>query len=96
MGVIRILNEHGDETLEWDPADDSAVKEAHKKFKALKKDGYEFYEVKHAKGKRIDKFNKKLGKVIAAPGARSTADKATGARPRASSGGPNSSVERAA
>lgn len=88
MGEIRVLNQHGDVKVEWDPADPESTKQAREEFARLKKDGYQFYEVAETRGKPVTTFKKGLGKVLAAPGARSEADKRTGARPRAMAGGP--------
>lgn len=91
MGEMRVLNQHGDEKLEWDPADKASVAAAKKKFATLKKDGYRFYEVQETAdaSKPVDRFSAKLGRVIAAPGARSAADKTQGRRTSAMAGGPN-------
>lgn len=89
MGEMRVLNQKGDVKVEWDADDAESVKKAKAEFTQLKKDGYRFYEVAETRGKQVDRFDKKLGKLIAAPGARSEADKRTGARPRAMAGGPN-------
>ena len=91
MGEFRILTPNGDERLEWDPADTKSVKAAKDRFDALKKDGYEFYEVTETKGKRVERFSKGLGKLIAAPAGRTEADKARGTRQRGMGGGPRSS-----
>lgn len=88
MGEMTVLNQKGDIKVEWDPADADSVKRAKDEFARLKKDGYLFYEVADTRGKPIDRFSKGLGKILAAPGARSAADKRTGARPRAMAGGP--------
>lgn len=95
MGEITVLNKMGDEKLEWDPNDKEAVKAAKKEFNRLKKEGYNFYEVEERAGKQVTSFSKNLGRLIAAPGARSTADKRSGARPLASAGGPVTASERA-
>ena len=88
MGLILVLNESGDERIEWDPDDAAQVRAANKEFKRLKKDGYLFYEVQETKGRKVDRFDKKLGKLVAAPGGQTTKDKTTGTRSRAMSGGP--------
>lgn len=88
MGEMRVLTEKGDERIEWDPADAAQVEKARAEFARLKKDGYRFYEVAETPGKPVERFSKGLGRLIAAPGARSAADKAAGARPRAMAGGP--------
>ena len=88
MCEMRILNEHGDEKVEWDPADQKSVNAAQERFNRLKKDGYEFYEVTETRGKPVRRWDRKLGKLIAAPGARSKADREVGTRPRAMAGGP--------
>lgn len=92
MGEIRVLNRQGDVKVEWDPADADSVTKAKKEFEQLKKDGYEFFEVSEAKGKRVERFSKKHGKLIAAPGVKTATDKKTGSRPRAQAGGPNTQV----
>lgn len=88
MGEIVILNQHGDIKVEWDPADADSVANAKKEFARLKADGYNFYEVAEARGKPVTRFDKTLGKVLAAPGAARTRDKEKGTRPRAMRGGP--------
>lgn len=89
MGTMRVLTQAGDVGVEWDPADKESVKQAKDEFARLKKEGYEFFEVAETKGKRVTRFNKNLGKVIASPGVQSAQDKTTGARPAAMGGGPN-------
>lgn len=89
MGEMRWLSQEGDERLEWDPADKKSVAEAKKKFAALKEDGYLFYEVAETRGKAIEKFDPKVGKILAAPGAANAAERESGARPAAMRGGPN-------
>lgn len=93
MGQLVVLNASGDETLEWDPADKDSVKKAKAEYDRLKKDGFEFFTVEQTKGKKITRFDKKLGRVIAAPGGRTESNKRTGARPRAMSGGPTLRAE---
>lgn len=90
MGSIQVMNETGDETaIDWDPADDGQVAEAEKKWKELEDQGYEMFEAAETKGKRITKFKRELGRVLASPGVQSAGDKAAGRRGRASRGGPN-------
>lgn len=89
MGEIRVLTQQGDERLEWDPNDKESTAKAKAEFDRLKKEGFLFYEVAEARGRPVEKFSKKLGKVIAAPGARSDANKRAGTRQRAMAGGPN-------
>lgn len=88
MGEITVLNARGDERIEWDPNDKEQVATAKKKFKELKDEGYNFYEVAESRGKQITRFSAKAGKLLAAPGARSAADKQTGRRQAAMAGGP--------
>lgn len=88
MGEMRVLNDQGDVKVEWDPADRESVAKAKAEFERLQGEGYLFYEVAEARGKQIKKFTKGLGKVLAAPGARSDADKRREARPAAMAGGP--------
>ncbi len=92
MGEMRVLSQQGDERLEWDPADKASTAAAKAEFARRQEEGYLFYEVEEARGKPVTKFNPKAGKLIAAPGARSDADKKAGARPRAMAGGPVASV----
>lgn len=84
MGSIAILNQRGDEKIEWNPANEAETAVAKEKFDKLKKDGYEFFETVDAKGKQVKRFKKGLGKLIAAPAAK---QKAKGNRGMA--GGPN-------
>jgi hypothetical protein len=88
MGEIRVLNESGDESIAWDPADSEQVAKAKAEFDRLKGDGYRFYAVEETKGREVARFDKKLGRLIAAPGGKTSADKERGARPRAMAGGP--------
>jgi hypothetical protein len=92
MGELRILNQRGDETIAWDPGNAKEVRAAKERFDALKKDGFEFYTVEETKGKRVERFSKTLGKVIAAPGGKKEADRASGTRGRAMGGGPTAQV----
>jgi predicted HAD superfamily phosphohydrolase YqeG len=90
MGAMKILDQTGDTQIEWDPSDKKQTEEAKSKFKELKDQGYEFFEVAHTKGKQVKRWSKNLGKLIAAPGAaKSTAQKQGG---RAMAGGPNALV----
>lgn len=82
MGEIAVLNQKGDEKIEWDPSDEEATKKANEKFDKLKAEGYEFFEVEDSKGKKIKKFKAGLGKVIASPAAKKDKGK------KAMSGGP--------
>lgn len=72
MGQINVLNEKGDQTIEWQPDNTESVAKAQGAFDALKKEGYEFYESEtkevETKGKVVKAFKKTLGKVIAVPG----------------------------
>jgi hypothetical protein len=88
MGEMRVLTQAGDERLEWDPADEKSTAAAKAEFAKRQEEGYLFYEVAEARGKAVTKFDPKAGKLIAAPGARSAADKKAGTRPRAMAGGP--------
>lgn len=88
MGEMRVLNRTGDVKVEWDPADAESTARAKAEFKRLQGEGYLFYEVAEARGKQVKRFTKNAGKLLAAPGARSTADKRADARPKAMAGGP--------
>lgn len=88
MGEMRILNQHGDERLDWNPDDAKDVARAKGEFERLKGEGYHFYEVVDTKGRKVTKFSAKAGKLIAAPGGRKEADKSSGERSRAMAGGP--------
>lgn len=94
MGEMRVLNQHGDVKVEWDPDDAESVAQAQAEFTRLQSEGYLFYEVEDARGTQVKKFRKNLGKVLAAPGAQSAADKTTGARPKAMAGGPVATQHR--
>jgi hypothetical protein len=89
MGQMNVLCNKGDKIVEWDENDPESVKRAEKEWKKLKKDGYEFFEAVETKGKRVTRFNKKIGKLIAAPGVKKPADKKRGGRSKAMAGGPN-------
>lgn len=90
MNTMRVLNEKGDITVEWNPDDPESVAKARAEYDRLKEDGYEFYEVEEKKGKRVKRWDKNRSKIIAAPGVKTGKDKATGKRPKAQAGGPNS------
>lgn len=94
MGEMRILGPEGDIKLDWDPNDSESVDKAKTEFKRLKEDGYDFFAVEETKGKRVERFDKKIGKLIAAPGSKTKADKTAGTRPKAMAGGPNTNVSR--
>jgi hypothetical protein len=88
MHELVILTSDGDETLTWDPVDQASTEQARAKFEELQKAGYEFFEAAETRGKRVTLFTPGLGRLIAAPGGRSAADKKAGKRERAMSGGP--------
>lgn len=92
MGEILVLNENGDERIEWDPDDAEQVKAAKKEYKRLKGEGYNFYAVEEKPGKKVERFDKRLGRLIAAPGGKTASDRKEGTRPRAMSGGPLSAA----
>jgi hypothetical protein len=94
MGRMHVLCPAGDIVVEWDPDDSESVEQAKSEWKRLKRDGYEFYEVAQAKGKRVKQFSKKRGKVIAAPGVKTESDKKAGTRRKAFGGGPNARLIR--
>lgn len=89
MGTLVVLNQEGDIKIEWDPADADSTKKAKDEFDRLKKDGYEIYAVEERRGKTLSRFDKKAGKLLAAPGVKTSADKEKQTRPRAMAGGPN-------
>jgi predicted HAD superfamily phosphohydrolase YqeG len=89
MGQLNVMCDKGDKIVEWDENDPESVKRAESEWKKLKEKGYEFFEAVEAKGKRVKRFSKKLGKVIAAPGVKKPADKKRGTRQAAMAGGPN-------
>jgi hypothetical protein len=72
MGVIKVLNEQGDQTIEWKPEDEKSVHRAHGAFDALKAEGYEFYESKTetvvVRGPKVSRFKATLGTILAVPG----------------------------
>lgn len=90
MGALRILNQQGDIRVEWDPADPESTAHAKAEYDQLKKDGYKFYDVAETRGKQVTRWSKNAGTLLAAPGAKSAADKDKGTRRRAMGGGPNS------
>ena len=53
----------------------------------------EFYEAVEARGKRVTRFDAKAGRLIAAPGGRTAADKKAGTREKAMAGGPTARAE---
>jgi hypothetical protein len=89
MGIMQIMNQSGDITVEWDPKDEESTKKAEAEFKKLSDDGYEFFEVVDTKGKRVKKFSAKAGKLIAAPGVQNAKDRKNKERQGAMGGGPN-------
>jgi hypothetical protein len=92
MGTMHVMGPEGDVEVTWDPDDRESTDKAKAEYDRLKKEGYEFFEPVETKGKRITRWDKKLGKVIASPGVKKAADKATGKRAGAMSGGPNAAV----
>jgi hypothetical protein len=89
VGKLHILGPEGDVTIDWDPEDAASVKKAKDEWKSLKDSGFEFFDPTSKKPKRIKRFSKSLGRVIAAPGVKSKEDKKKGTRGKAMSGGPN-------
>lgn len=71
MGTLTWLSREGDETLEWDPADEKDVSKARQKFEDLKKKGYLAYtqvtKTVKEKGEVIQDFNPDLGAIIMRP-----------------------------
>lgn len=94
MGVMNVICASGDEVVEWDPDDSESVQKAKRKWDRLKAEGHEFFEPVQNKGKRVTRFSKNLGRVIAAPGVMKPSDKQTGKRPKAMAGGPNDALAR--
>jgi predicted HAD superfamily phosphohydrolase YqeG len=92
MSEMLVLDQSGDTKIEWDPSDRESTQKAKEEFAKLKKDGYEFFEVAETKGKRVTRFSKKLGKVIAAPAPAKTEAQRKGGR--AMAGGPLDSKAR--
>jgi hypothetical protein len=85
---MNVMGPEGDIVIEWDADDAGSVKKARAEWKRLKEDGYEFFDPGD-KGRRVKRFSKKLGRVIAAPGVQTAKDKKEGTRKKAMSGGPN-------
>lgn len=94
MGVMQVICAAGDEVIEWDPNDNESVQRAKAEWDRLKKEGFEFYEPVQSKGKRLTRFSKGLGHLIAAPGIKKPADKKAGTRPKAMAGGPDAALAR--
>lgn len=90
MGTLYTLNDQGDIAINWTPDDEESTKRAHDEFTRLKADGYELYAPgeEGQRGKRLQRFSKKLGVIIAAPGVKTEADKTQGTRRKAMGGGP--------
>lgn len=93
MGRMHVLGPEGDIVVEWDPDDQASIDKAKNEWARLKADGYEFFEPVAGKGKLLTRFNRKLGKVIAAPGVKKPIDRMSKSRPRAMAGGPVERVE---
>lgn len=98
MGTIHVLCEQGDISIVWNQEDEESTKNAAEEFKRLKADGYELYAPgeEGQKGRRMHRFNKTLGAIIAAPGVQKPEERGTGKRAKAMAGGPvaASSFER--
>lgn len=88
MGQLNVMTNEGDIVIEWDADNPDSVKKAQAEWKKLKADGYEFFEPVESKGKRVTRFKKDLGRVIASPGVKKPADKKKGTRAKAMGGGP--------
>lgn len=93
MGVMHVMGPEGDIVVEWDADDQASVDKAKAEWARLKKDGFEFFQPVEAKGKLLTRFDKKLGRVIAAPGVKKPVERVTGKRSRAMAGGPVERVE---
>lgn len=92
MGVMNVICAAGDEVIEWDPNDNESVLKAKAEWDRLKDEGYEFYESVTSRGKRVTRFSKGLGRVVAAPGIQKPSDKQKGTRQKAMAGGPNDAL----
>lgn len=90
MGTIQVLCDEGDISIVWNQDDETSTKNAAEEFKRLKADGYELYAPGEGgqRGKRLQRFSKKLGAIIAAPGVKTEEDKTQGTRRKAMGGGP--------
>lgn len=94
MGRMRVMSKAGDISVTWDPEDEESVKKAKAEYDRLKKDGYEFFEAEKKKGKRVKRWSKGLGEIIAAPGVASKAARKSGQAGSRMSGGPNRELLR--
>lgn len=70
-GVLRVLSQNGDDVLVWCRHASEEVREALKRFKDLRGQGYKFFAAKEdgTKGRRIDTFDPSLQEIIAVPAA---------------------------
>lgn len=95
MGTISVLCNQGDISIVWNQEDSESTKTANEEFNKLKADGYELYAPGEGgeRGKRLQRFDKKLGAIIAAPGVKKESERGTTKRPKAMAGGPVSSSE---
>lgn len=69
-GMISMLDESGDNRLEWDPDDDDEVSAAKEMFdKMMKIEGMKAYEIEKSgeRGKEIKRFNPNAAKIILVP-----------------------------
>ena len=78
------------------PRGSESVKKAKAKYDQLKKDGFEFFEVEKVKGsKRVKRWSKNLGEIVASPGVASKSERKAGqTRGGQMSGGPNAELLR--
>ena len=66
---IYVLDLSGDSKIIWDPDNDKECDAAKEQFDTLKRKGFTMFRVDKAgeKGKRVDRFDEAIGKMIAVP-----------------------------
>lgn len=63
MGQMRIGTGPG-ESVEWDPRDKDSVAAAYRVWARLRREGYEFFS---STGRKLTRFNKRHGLILAVP-----------------------------
>ena len=69
MGTMHVLDRKGDTKVIWDPKNEDEVEAAEAQFDTLIDRGFLAFSVKKdgKKGKQIDEFDPKAGKIIMVP-----------------------------
>lgn len=65
--VMRILDQHGDTKLEFDPKEPSSVRDVEERFEELMRRGFVGFDVSEEPGKVIKTFDPNAKEIIVSP-----------------------------